>query len=121
MGLYTISGEKIYIGPVKEPTSVDFISSDFTGTSPDQWILIDGWITMGQLGDSAAVITTSLINRGRDVKQKGTNNAHSGGRRRRQHCSSAQRSSRGQFQRRHRLTLTGRASARPFPLVLNAL
>jgi hypothetical protein len=30
---------------------------------------------MGSAGDTAQVITTSLINRGRDVKQKGTKNA----------------------------------------------
>jgi hypothetical protein len=75
--LYSISGEVFYIGPEKEPSNVDFVSSDFTGTSPDQWIVVDGWMTSGRFGDNAAVITTPLINRGRDVKQKGTKNAGS--------------------------------------------
>ena len=77
MALYAVSGARIYIGPVKEPTSTDFVSGDFTATSPDQWILVDGWVTAGTHGDAAAVITTALINRGRDIKQKGTNNAGS--------------------------------------------
>src|SRR5438045_993162 len=75
--LDAIAGNKFYIGPVKEPTAVDFVAADFTGMSPDQFILVDGWMNQGKFGDNAAVITTPLINRGRDVKQKGTKNAGS--------------------------------------------
>ena len=39
------------------------------------WVEVDGWETCGAIGDTAAAITTSLINTSRDVKQKGTNNA----------------------------------------------
>jgi hypothetical protein len=38
---------------------------------------IDGWQTMGQFGDTSELITTQIINRGRDQKQKGTNNSGS--------------------------------------------
>lgn len=73
--LFAIAGAKFYIGPIKEPTTIDFISTDFTATSPDQYVLVDGWMTAGRFGDNSAAITTPLINRGRDVKQKGTKNA----------------------------------------------
>jgi hypothetical protein len=38
---------------------------------------IDGWSQAGAIGDAAQLITTALINRGRDAKQKGTANAGS--------------------------------------------
>jgi hypothetical protein len=75
--LFAVAGSKFYLGPVKEPTSIDFVAADFTATSPDQYILVDGWMNAGRFGDNSAVITTPLINRGRDVKQKGTKNAGS--------------------------------------------
>lgn len=73
--LYPVAGSKIYIGNAAMATQADdFIESDFSGVS---WTEIDGWETMGAVGDAAQTITTSLINRGRDVKQKGTRNAGS--------------------------------------------
>lgn len=72
--VYPVAGCKLYIGGVKNPTSADFAAADFTSVT---WTLIDGWATMGAIGDAAALITTPLINRGRDVKQKGTANAGS--------------------------------------------
>lgn len=74
MALFPVAGMKIYIGGVLADKSTDFIASDFSGQS---WIEIDGWKTMGSLDDTAAEITTSLINRGRDQKQKGTAQAPS--------------------------------------------
>lgn len=73
--LYQVAGAKIYIGSAAMATQIDdFVESDFNGVS---WTQIDGWETMGAVGDTAQIITTSLINRGRDVKQKGTRNAGS--------------------------------------------
>jgi hypothetical protein len=72
--LYPVAGSKIYIGGVKATQIADFTSSDFSAVS---WTEIDGWSQMGAVGDAAQVITTALINRGRDVKQKGTRNAGS--------------------------------------------
>lgn len=72
--LFPVAGCKIYIGGVKATQSTDFVEADFSGES---WIEIDGWNTMGAFGDTAQVITTSLINRNRDIKQKGTSNAGS--------------------------------------------
>jgi hypothetical protein len=72
--LYPVAGSKLYIGPAKATQSDDFEASDFSALS---WTLIDGWTQMGNIGDASQVITTSLINRGRDVKQKGTKNAGS--------------------------------------------
>lgn len=74
MSLYPVAGCHIYIGGVLADKSTDFVASDFNGQS---WVEIDGWSQMGAHGDSAQVITTPLINRGRDIKQKGTNNAGS--------------------------------------------
>lgn len=72
--LYPVAGSKIYIGGVTETQIDDFIESDFSG---ETWTEIDGWSQMGSVGDTAALITTALINRGRDLKQKGTANAGS--------------------------------------------
>jgi hypothetical protein len=74
MSLYPVAGCKIYIGGVLSDKSTDFTESDFASQS---WTQIDGWTQMGSAGDTAQVITTSLINRNRDVKQKGTRNAGS--------------------------------------------
>lgn len=70
--LYPVAGCKIYIGGIKATQSTDFVEADFSGES---WTEIDGWNSMGAFGDTAQVITTSLINRNRDIKQKGTANA----------------------------------------------
>lgn len=74
MSLYPVAGSKIYIGGVKADQAADFVESDFAAQS---WVEIDGWSQMGAIGDAAQAITTSLINRGRDIKQKGTANAGS--------------------------------------------
>lgn len=74
MALLTVADAKFYIGGPLEPTNDDFVEADFTGQT---WLEVDGWETMGDIGDTAATITTALINRGRDVKQKGTKNAGS--------------------------------------------
>jgi hypothetical protein len=72
MSLYPVAGCKLYIGGVLSDKATDFVEADFTSQT---WVEIDGWEQMGSFGDTAQVITTSLINRGRDVKQKGTRNA----------------------------------------------
>lgn len=73
--MYPVAGAKFYIGGAAMATQADdFDASDFASVS---WTEIDGWETMGAVGDTAQIITTSLINRGRDVKQKGTRNAGS--------------------------------------------
>lgn len=73
--LYPVAGAKIFIGSAPMATQKeDFTASDYSGVT---WTEIDGWETMGAIGDAAQVITTALINRGRDVKQKGTRNAGS--------------------------------------------
>lgn len=73
--LYPVAGAKLYIGDaaISLPSS-DVTSSTFSGVT---WTEIDGWETMGAFGDAAEVITTQLINRARDIKQKGTRNAGS--------------------------------------------
>ncbi|MBB4000967.1 hypothetical protein [Aurantimonas endophytica] len=73
MALYPVAGSRLFIGGVLSDKSTDFIAADFTAAEP--WVEIDGWSTMGSSGDTSALITTALINRGRDVKQKGTKNA----------------------------------------------
>lgn len=70
--LYPVAGCRLFIGGVISVGLVDLVAADFAAQS---WTEIDGWSTMGALGDNSALITTALINRGRDVKQKGTANA----------------------------------------------
>ncbi|MDB5620513.1 hypothetical protein [Tardiphaga sp.] len=72
MALRPIAGMKIYIGGVLADKAADFVEADFSGQT---WTEIDGWSQMGGLGDTAQDISTSLINRGRDIHQKGTANA----------------------------------------------
>lgn len=72
--LYAVADSKIYIGGALSTKKADFVHSDF---SSQTWVEIDGWETCGAIGDAAEVITTVLINRGRALKQKGTNNAGS--------------------------------------------
>jgi hypothetical protein len=70
--LFPVSGARLYIGGVKATQTADFTASDFAAES---WTEVDGWEQCGAFGDTANLITTALINRGRDVKQKGTANA----------------------------------------------
>jgi len=72
MPLFAAAGSKVYIGGAKASTSTDFVASDFDS---ETWTEIDGLENIGTFGDAAQTITSSLINRGRDVKQKGTRNA----------------------------------------------
>ncbi|WP_018900422.1 hypothetical protein [Rhizobium sp. 2MFCol3.1] len=72
--LYPVAGCKIYIGPAMDLPDEDVDASDFTAIT---WTEIKKWTQMGGFGDASALITTSLIDQGRDVKQKGTRNAGS--------------------------------------------
>lgn len=72
--LFPVAGCSLYIGGQLSDKATDFVAADF---ATQTWTLIDGWSSMGSAGDTAAAITTSLINRGRDIKQKGTKNAGS--------------------------------------------
>jgi hypothetical protein len=72
--LYPAAGCKFYIGGVLADKAADFVEADFAGQT---WVEVDGYKTMGSLGDTAALITTPLINRNRDLKQKGTANGGS--------------------------------------------
>lgn len=72
--LYPVAGCRLFIGGVISVGVVDLVAADFAAQT---WVEIDGWSTMGPLGDNSALITTAIINRGRDVKQKGTANAGS--------------------------------------------
>lgn len=67
--LYPVAGCRAYIGGVRTVPSVDVVAADFAA---EVWVEINGWETMGALGDSANIITTSLINQNRDQAQKGT-------------------------------------------------
>ncbi|MEL7299373.1 MAG: hypothetical protein AAFM92_03225 [Pseudomonadota bacterium] len=72
--LFPVAGAKFYIGDAIATKATDFVEGDFSAIT---WVEVDGWETAGTKGDTAELITTQLINRGRDVKQKGTRNAGS--------------------------------------------
>ncbi|QKV17856.1 phage tail tube protein [Oricola thermophila] len=74
MALTLVSGSTIEIGGVLNDKATPFVESDFDGQS---WISIDGWQQAGAIGDTAEIVTSQLINRGRDIKQKGTANGGS--------------------------------------------
>jgi hypothetical protein len=64
-----VSGMKFWIGGVLAKKTTPFVASDFAAIS---WVQVNGWKTMGQVGDSSALITTPLIDTARDDYQKGT-------------------------------------------------
>jgi len=70
--LYPVAGCRFYIGGVISVGNADLVAADFASQT---WVEVDGYATMGAIGDNAAVITQALINRGRDYKAKGTANA----------------------------------------------
>jgi len=72
MALYPVAGCHIFLGGVLSDKATDFIAADFTS---QVWTEIDGWVAAGPIGDTGQLITTPIINRGRDIKQKGTSNA----------------------------------------------
>lgn len=72
--LYPVAGCKFYIGEAIDTKNGDFIASEFAGQS---WVEVDGWMQVGAYGDNAEVVNFQLVNRGRDLKQKGTANAGS--------------------------------------------
>ncbi|MGX1096515.1 hypothetical protein [Amorphus sp. MBR-141] len=74
MALHPVAGSRIYKGGVMSDQADDFVESDYAS---ETWTEIDGWQQCGPLGDTSETITTPLINRSRDVKQKGTANAGS--------------------------------------------
>lgn len=72
--LYPVAGAKFYIGPAVELPEEEVDLPDFAGTS---WLEVKGWVTMGEIGDAANLISTDLISGARTTKQKGTKNAGS--------------------------------------------
>lgn len=72
--LYAVAGSTISIGGVLSAKATDFVAGDFASQT---WTAIDGWQNVGAIGDAAEVIKTALINQGRVIKQKGTNDAGS--------------------------------------------
>lgn len=72
--LYPVAGCRFFIGG---PISVGIADLTLADFADQVFTEVDGYSTMGATGDSAALITQPLINRGRDYKQKGTANAPS--------------------------------------------
>lgn len=72
--LFPVAGARLYIGSAISTKATDFTAADFASQT---WTLIDGWETAGAIGDTASLISTDLINRGRTTKQKGVFNAGS--------------------------------------------
>lgn len=77
MGLLAVGGAKIFIGPAYTVTATDLTLAEAQAVAEVDWVEVDGWNQMGSYGDTATIITTTMINRGRDIKQKGTRNAGS--------------------------------------------
>ncbi|KAA0970309.1 hypothetical protein FPY71_07230 [Aureimonas fodinaquatilis] len=72
---YPVAGCKFYISTTAFTLPEgDVVAADFTALT---FVEIGGWETMGSVGDTAELITTQLINEGRDAKLKGTRNAGS--------------------------------------------
>lgn len=72
MGLFAVSGSKIFIGRRVAVPDRDLIDLDFFDAP---WVEIKGWAMAGTLGDAQEVVSQSLLGRARTVKSKGTRNA----------------------------------------------
>ena len=73
--MYPVAGKKLFIGsPAIADKDSDFVKSDF---DPVVWTEVKGWVTVGQIGDSAALVTSDQVSTGRTKKQKGAKNAGS--------------------------------------------
>lgn len=71
MARYAVAGCKIFIGPAVADKNTDFVIGDFTTGSPT-FVEIGEWVTMGDIGDNAAIVTSQIIGMGRDKNAKGT-------------------------------------------------
>lgn len=72
MAMFPVAGARFYIGPEIDDKNDDFVADDFPAAGSEEWVEVDGWQTMGSIGETANQITGSLINRGRDYMLKGT-------------------------------------------------
>jgi hypothetical protein len=72
MARYAVAGCKISIGGAVADKNTDFVAADFTSQT---WVEIGEWVTMGDLGDAAATITSQIIGLARDKNSKGTRQA----------------------------------------------
>ena len=73
--MYAVADCKIFIGDAPmDDQDDDFVEADFDTVV---WTEIDGWVTMGAHGDTAALVTSDQIGVGRTKKAKGTRNAGS--------------------------------------------
>ena len=73
--MYATAGCKIYIGgaAIADPDT-DMVVGDFSAVT---WTQVKGWTQMGQVGDTAALVTSDQIDSQRTKKAKGTRNAGS--------------------------------------------
>jgi hypothetical protein len=74
MSIFATAGSALYIGAAIDDKDTDFILSDFAAQS---WVNIGGLTNLGELGDTAELITANLIALARTKKAKGTRNAGS--------------------------------------------
>ena len=72
--LYPVAGCRYFIGPAMELPDDDVTEATFSAVV---WTEVKKYMEAGALGDAAAEITTPLIDRARDLTQKGTRNAPS--------------------------------------------
>lgn len=70
--IFATAGAQVFIGPVVEAQSADFVLGDFAGFSFTEI----GWLeSIGEFGDESAEITFDAIGEGRTQKLKGIRNA----------------------------------------------
>lgn len=74
MTIFATAGSRLYIGEAIDDKDVDFVLADFNSQS---WVEIGGLTNLGELGDTAELITANIIALGRTKKVKGTRNAGS--------------------------------------------
>ncbi|MDF2797515.1 MAG: hypothetical protein K0R85_259 [Devosia sp.] len=72
MARYAVAGCKFFIGGAVADKGTDFVAADFTSQT---WIEVGEWVTMGDMGDAAADITSQVVGEQRDKHAKGTRNA----------------------------------------------
>lgn len=72
--MFSTANTKIFVGAAIADQSDDFDATDFAS---ETWTEIGGTTNLGQIGDTAELITSNQITSGRTKKAKGTFNAGS--------------------------------------------
>lgn len=67
MALYTVAGQRWFIGPAIAFKQTNFIASEFTSISSGDWDEITGVVSVGKWGDTAKSIQVEFLDSRREI------------------------------------------------------